>query len=220
MAQPQKNSNLKVLLNSACTFEKHTVKLVTAAKLQADNQKSLSPQLPTPLSEPNLRSFSNSNSNKRKMTAIEATEAAEADKTRKQRRELREKEIKQRYEAELAAPNAEDPEFLTPKPLRQVLAPTLEPGSQQELPIRLSSSPSPISDCSSPSDSSPSESKILDQLRQSGRLKKSTRKIESQLRREAEERGKGEKKPKIRKSKLQKAPQLKDFLGSDFNITE
>lgn len=38
----------------ARTFEKHTVRLAAAAKLQADNQKSLLPQLPTPLSEPNL----------------------------------------------------------------------------------------------------------------------------------------------------------------------
>lgn len=39
------------------TLEKHTVKLAAAAKLQAGNQKSLPPQLPTPLSEPNLQLF-------------------------------------------------------------------------------------------------------------------------------------------------------------------
>lgn len=63
----------------AHTFERHNVQLAAAAKLQADNQKSLPPQLLTPLSEPNLRLFPNSNSNKRKMTARGAVEAAEAD---------------------------------------------------------------------------------------------------------------------------------------------
>lgn len=204
----------------SCTFEKHTVRLAAAAKLQADNQKSLPPQLPTPLSEPNFRLFPNSNSNKRKMTAREAAEAAKGDKVRKQRREQKEKEIKQRYKAELAALNAEDPESFTPKPLRQVLPPMLVHGSQKELPIRLSSSPPPVPDRSSPAAPSPSECEILDQPRQSGRVKKPTRKIESQLRREAKERGIEEKKPKIRKSKFQKVPQLKDFLGSDFKIIE
>ena len=53
--------------------------LAAAAKLQADNQKLLPPQLPTPLSEPSLRLFANSSSHKRKMFANEAAEAAEAD---------------------------------------------------------------------------------------------------------------------------------------------
>lgn len=97
------------------------------------------------------------------MTAREAAEAAEADKVRKQRREQKEKKIKQRYEAELAALNAEDPEFFTSKPLRQVVSPMLVLRSQKELPIRLSSSPPPIPDCSSPAASSSSESEILDQ---------------------------------------------------------
>lgn len=78
------------------------------------------------------------------MTAREAAEAAKGDKVRKQRREQKEKEIKQRYIAELAALNAEDPESFTPKPLRQVLPPMLVHGSQKELPIRLSSSPPPF----------------------------------------------------------------------------
>lgn len=155
------------------------------------------------------------------MTAREAAEAAEADKMRKQRREKKEKEIKQRYEAELAALNADNSESYTPKPSTQALSPTLVLGSQKEQPIRLSSSPPPSPDCSLPAVSSSSEGEaMLDQPRQSGRVKKPSRKIESQLRREAEERGMEEKRPKIRKSKFQKAPQLRDFLGSDFNIIE
>ena len=154
------------------------------------------------------------------MTAHEAAEAAEADEIRVQRRERKEKEIKQRYEAELAALNAEDLESCNPKPLRQALSPMLILGSQKDLPIRLSSSPPLFPDGSSLAASSSSESEILDQPRQSGRVTKSTRKIESQLRREAEERGMEEKKPEIRKSKFQKVPQLKDFLGSGFNIIE
>lgn len=142
---------------SARTFEKHTVRLAAAAKLQANNQKSLPPQLPTPLSKPNSRLFPNNNSNKRKMTAREAAEADEGDKVRKQRREQKEKETKQRYEAELAALNAEDPKSFTHKSLRQVLPPMLGYGSQKELPIRLSSSPPPIPDRSSPASSSPFE---------------------------------------------------------------
>ena len=55
----------------ARTFEKHTVKLAATVKLQADNRKSLPPQLPTPLFEPNLQLFPNSNSNKQKMAACE-----------------------------------------------------------------------------------------------------------------------------------------------------
>lgn len=54
------------------------------------------------------------------MTAHEAAGAVEADKTQKQQRAQKEKEIEQRYEAELATLNAEDPESLTFKPLRQV----------------------------------------------------------------------------------------------------
>lgn len=140
----------------ARTFERDTVKLAAAAKLQANNQKSLPPQLPTPLSEPNLRLFPNSN---RIMTAREAAEAAEADKMRKQRREKKEKEIKQRYEAELAALNADNSESYTPKPSTQALSPTLVLGSQKEKPIRLSSSPPPSPDCSLPAVSSSSEGK-------------------------------------------------------------
>ena len=83
----------------ARAFEKHSVILAAAAKLQADSQKLLPPQLPTPLSEPSLRLFPDSSSHKRKMTAHEAAEAAEADIARKQRRVEREKEIKQSYEA-------------------------------------------------------------------------------------------------------------------------
>ena len=64
------------------------------------------------------------------MTAREAAEAAEADIARKQRRVQREKEIKQRYEVELAALNAENPEPLTPKLLCHALSP-LVLGSQQ-----------------------------------------------------------------------------------------
>lgn len=61
---------------------------------------------------------------------------------------------------------------------------------------------------------------MLDQPRQSSRVNKPSRKIDFQLRREAKERGMEEKRPKISKSKFQKAPQLGDFLGSDFNIIE
>lgn len=50
----------------ARAFEKYTVILAAAAKLQAENQKLLPPQLPTP-SEPNLRLFPNSSSHKGKM---------------------------------------------------------------------------------------------------------------------------------------------------------
>lgn len=154
------------------------------------------------------------------MTAREVAEAAEADRVRKQQREQKEKEIKQRYEAVLAALNAEDPKSFILKSLRQVLPPMVVLGSQKEIPICLSSSPPPIPDCSSPAASSSSESEILDQSRPSVRVKKPGRKIESQLRRKAEERRTEEKKHGICKSKFQKVPQLKDFLGSHFNIIE
>ncbi len=108
----------------------------------------------------------------------------------------REKEIKQSYEAYLAALNSEDPEPLTPKPLRLVSSP-LVLKSQQELPIRLSSSHPPISGRSSPAASSFSESENLGQPRQSGGVKKTSRKNESQLRREAEEREKNRRNPKF-----------------------
>ena len=94
------------------------------------------------------------------MTAREAAEAAEADIARKQRRVQREKEIKQRYEVELAALNAENPEPLTPKLLCHALSP-LVLGSQQKLPIRLFSSPPPISDRSPPAASTSLRAKIL-----------------------------------------------------------
>ncbi|MCJ1264466.1 hypothetical protein MMC22_004338 [Lobaria immixta] len=97
------------------------------------------------------------------MTAHEAAGAVKADKAPKQQRAQKEKEIEQRYEAELAALNAEDPESLIFKPLRQVSHITLVLGSQQALSIRLYRSP--------PAAPSSSESRILDQPRWSGRVK-------------------------------------------------
>lgn len=68
----------------------------------------------------------------------------------KQQREKEEKEIKQYYEAELAALNADDSESYPPKPSTQALSPILVLGSQKEKPIRLSSLPPSSPDCSLP----------------------------------------------------------------------
>lgn len=105
----------------ARTFEKHTAKLATAARLQADNQKQLPSVLPVPLTELNLRSFSKNTKSKRKMTGREAAEAVEADKTRKQQKLQKEKEIKQRYQAELATLEAKNCESILFKLLCQGL---------------------------------------------------------------------------------------------------
>ncbi len=66
-----------------CTFEKHTVKLAAATKLQEDNQKSLSPHLPTSLFELNFGLFLNSNSGKQKMIGCEAAKESEGNKVQK-----------------------------------------------------------------------------------------------------------------------------------------
>ncbi|MCJ1260382.1 hypothetical protein MMC22_000242 [Lobaria immixta] len=131
------------------------------------------------------------------------------------RKAQKEKEIKQRYEAELAALNAEGPESLTFKPQQQVSPPSLPLGSQQGRPVRPSSSPSPIldSDRSSPAASSSSESEVLVQPRQSGRVRKPIQNIESQAPVAKLEKTEKEERHKIRKSKFQKAPQLKGFPG-------
>ena len=108
------------------------------------------------------------------MTAREAAEAGEADKAQKQRKIQKEKEIKQRYDAELAELHAEDPDSLTARSMRQVSPTTFALGSQQGGPIHLPSSPSPTvnSDCSLLATSLSPKSETPDLPRQSGRVRK------------------------------------------------
>ena len=174
----------------------------------------------------------------RKMTGTEAAVAAEADEVRACRRAKKELEIKAKYEAELAAldANSSPPQprslyrLLSDTPLEYpVLSqPKASYTTGQALVVVVSSdsdsdTSSQISDVvgeegvSAPKNSSlrsPSPTS-----RQSGRIRKPTRKIESQRRRAAE--GESEpKKKKIRKTKsVDVTSQLKELFGSHIEFS-
>lgn len=74
-----------------------------ALKAKEKRKNSLPSRFPPPLQEPKLRSFTPKNSGRRKTTGIEAAIAAEADTAWARCKAEKELEIKQNYEAELAA---------------------------------------------------------------------------------------------------------------------
>ncbi len=86
------------------------------------------------------------------MTGTEAAVAAEADTARAQRKAKKELEIKQKYEAELAAPRDDSS---TP-PLPQSGSPTSDPlpPASSESQVRITNIGSPIHSSSSDSESS------------------------------------------------------------------
>lgn len=181
-------------------------------------------QLPPSFKEPNFRKFPNKSGHNCRITGTEAALAEEADRERSLRKIQREREIKDRYEAELAALEVESPDD-TPKnkSLMQDLSPTIRPlspihitsDSDQECPVNAPeipalSEPGPFLAQRSPSPL----------LRQSGRNRKLTQKAESQQRREAERENLSEpKKKKIKKSKrVGLTSQLREILGSNIEI--
>lgn len=105
--EKQKEFTGRAAEDFASAFTKQTAKLVEVVKAREERQKAMPPQLPAPLNEPKLRSFPNKNGTSRKMTGTEAAVAAEADKLRANRRGAKELQIRGKYEAELAALNAE-----------------------------------------------------------------------------------------------------------------
>ena len=88
--------------------------MVEAVKAREARQKILPPQLPPPLKESKLRSLPNKNGVSQKMT--KAAVAAEANKLRAHRKAAKGLKIGKKYEAELAALNAEC-SSLVPEPL-------------------------------------------------------------------------------------------------------
>ena len=219
-------------------FRVQTAKIVKAVEAQEKKRNILPAQLPPPLKEPKLRSFPNKNGMARKMTSTEAAIAAEADEIRARRKAKKQEEIKAKYEAELAALDASSspPQ---PRSLSRLLSdepleyPVL---SQQKASFITGQAPVVVVSSDSDSDTT---SQIYDTVgeesvsasknslirspsstsRQSRRIRKPTRKVESQRRRAAE--GESEpKKKKIRKTKLvDVTSQLKELFGSDIEFS-
>ena len=235
--EKQKEFTGRAAKDFASAFTKQTAKLVEVVKAREERQKAMPPQLPAPLNEPKLRSFPNKNGTSRKMTGTEAAVAAEADKSRANCRAAKELQIREKYEAELAALNAE---YSSPPPRTSSssqLDTPLDPDNPQPQP-EFPRSYTPVQMISSDSDSGQesyhsghshlnqdysaqprkSSQVISPAPRQSGRSRKPTKKIESQQRREAEEETKP-KKRKIHKSKVDVTSQLKELLGSEFDFS-
>lgn len=160
----------------------------------------------------------------RKMTGTEAAIAAEADKIRAHRKADKQFEIKAKYEAELAALDADSsPPQLKPLPLLPVTTPPRYPvypqpetsHSTQHATVLVASSDSDT-DSNSEVSNRRSPSPIP---RVSARNRKPSRKLESQRRRAAEEELEPKKK-KIRKAKLfDVTSQLKELLGLDIEFS-
>ena len=218
-------------------FKTQTAEIVDAVEAREKRRKTLLPQLPLPLKEPKLRSFPSKNGIARKMTGTEAAIAAEADKTRARRKAEKQLEIKAKYEAELAALDADSsppqlkPLFSLPSttpPRYPVFSQSETSHSTQQAPVLVVSSDSDSDSNSEVSDRvgqkslSASKNPSLSPSptpRVSARNRKPTRKIESQRRRAAEEESEPKKK-KIRKAKLVDATsQLKELLGSDIEFS-
>ena len=156
----------------------------------------------------------------------------EADKLRANRGAAKELQIRGKYEAKLAALNAEYSSPLPrPSSSSQLDTPLDHDMSQSQ--IEIPRSYTPIQMISSDSDSGQEShyfgnrdysaqpekpSQVFSPApRQSGRSRKLTKKIESQQRREAEEESKP-KRRKIRRSKVDVTSQLKELLGSDIDF--
>lgn len=189
-----------------------------ALKAKEKRKNSLPSQFPPPLQEPKPRSFTHKNSGRRKTAGIEAAVAAKADTTRAQCKAKKELEIKQNYEAELAALCKDS----STHPLPQSRLPTsdsLLPASSDSQ-VRITNIDSPIH--ISPSDSESSNNVSVQSFpatRQYGRTRKPTRKLESQKRRDAEQVVQGSKPKKRKKSKTIDVPsQLKELSGSDIEF--
>ncbi len=101
-------------------FKNQTAKMVDAVEEREKKWKNLLPQLLSPLKEPKLCSFPSKNGIARNMTGTEAEIVAEEDKTRARCKAKKQLEIKTKYEAELAALDADSsppqlkPLFLLP----------------------------------------------------------------------------------------------------------
>lgn len=199
------------------------MKVVDAVDAREKKRKTLLTQLPLPLKEPKLCSFPNQTSMARKMTGTEATIAAEADKARASRKAEKQFEIKAKYEAELAALDADSsPPQLKPLLSLPVTTPPRYPvypqpesshSIQQATVLVVSSNSDADSNSEVSNRRSPSPAP-----RVSARNRKPSRKLESQRRRAAEEESEPKKK-KIRQEKLVDATsQLKELLGSDIEF--
>lgn len=184
-----------------------------ALKAKEKRKNSLPSQFPPPLQEPKLCSFTHKNSGRRKTTGIEAAVAAEADTARAQCKAKKELEIKQNYEAELAAHCKDSPTHPLPQ------SDSLLPASSDSQ-VRITNIDSPIH--ISPSDSESSNNVSVQSFpatRQYGRTRKPTRKLESQKIRDAEQVVQGSKPKKRKKSKTIVVPsQLKELSGSDIEF--
>lgn len=237
VVEKQKEFTSSAAEEFASAFTGQTAKLVEVVKAREERQKAMLPQLPAPLKEPKIRRFLNKNGASRKMTGTEAAVAAKADKLRANRRAAKELQIREKYEAELAALNAE---YSSP-PLRSLSSSQLDTPLDHDIPQpqpEIPRSYTPIqmifsdSDWGQESHHSGNSYSIQDYSaqpekssqdfsptpRQSGRSRKPTKKIESQQRRKAEEESKP-KRRKIRKSKVDVTSQLKELLGLDIDFS-
>lgn len=158
------------------------------------------------------------------MTGTEAAIAAEADKIRAHRKAEKQLEIKAKYEAELAALDADlsPPQLKTPPPPPITTPPRYPVYPQPE--TSHSTQQTTVLVVSSDSDTDPNSEASNRRFpsptpRVSARNRKPSRRLESQRRRAAEEESEPKKK-KIRKAKLvDVTSQLKELLGSDIEFS-
>lgn len=178
----------------AQAFQEQTLKISEAVKKRVKRQQILPAQLPPLFKKPNLCKFQNKSGHNRRMTGTEAALAEEADRERALHKIQREREIKERYEAEIAALEAESPDNIPKnKSPAQDLSPTIRPllpihimsDSDQEFPDNALQIPAFNSDATLHpmlSEPGPSLSQRLPSplLRHSGQNRKLTKKAESQ----------------------------------------
>ncbi len=207
----------------ARVFTTQKSKLIEAVKAREERHTVLPPQLPPLLKEPKLRSFPNKYGESRKMTGTKAAVAAEADRTRASRKAKKEQDIREKYEAELAAlrTDSSSPHL---EPFSSPFSGKAPGLSKSRSPPRDTNLSSPIHVASSDSDSEVEDVSFdlapkLPSLtpRQSGRTRKPIKKLESQKRRKIEDQSKP-KRQKVRKSKIDVTSQLKEYLGSDIEL--
>ncbi len=105
-------------------FQKQSITLGGITETLTQKKREILTCLPEPLKELEFCSFSRANSKKRKMTWVEAALVTEADTLRYEQKSKKALELKEKYEAELVAPEASQTSLLS---LHESLLP---PGSQ------------------------------------------------------------------------------------------
>ncbi len=227
-AEKQKEFSGAAAEEFARIFKTQTAKIVDAVEARKKKRKTLLPQLPLPLKESKLRSFSSKNGIARKMTGTEAAIAAEKDKAKARRKAEKQLEIKAKYEAELTALDADSsppqlkPLFSLPSttpPRYPVFSQSETSHSTQQAPVLVISSDSDSDSNSEVSDRV--EQKSLSASKNHSLSPSPTPRVSLEIENQREKYNRKEdaprrkpKKKKIRKAKLVDATsQLKELQG-------